>query len=289
MKSALIFGGTMFFGVNLVQTLLHKGVKVTVATRQNGTIPFGDEVEKLKVDRFDSNSVKAAVSDRTWDVVFDQICFNARDARIALQALQGKIGKYIFTSTMSVYDFAENVIETDFDPFSYPISDIPPDQVTYQEGKRQAEAVFFQEASFPVVAVRIPIVLGERDYTERLLLHINRTKEGKVIGFPNLDAKMGFIHQKEAGDFLAWISEQEYTGPINACANGEISMGELMTLVEEEVGKKAILPRTFDPSEHSPYGVENTWNMKNTKATKLGYPFSTLNDWLPGLVKDLAN
>jgi nucleoside-diphosphate-sugar epimerase len=289
MKSALIFGGTRFFGVNLVQTLLHKGVKVTVATRQNGTIPFGDEVEKLKVDRFDSDSVKAAVSGRTWDVVFDQICFNARDARIALHALQGKIGKYIFTSTMSVYDFAENVIETDFDPFSYPISDIPPDQVTYQEGKRQAEAVFFQEASFPVVAVRIPIVLGEHDYTERLLLHINRTKEGKVIGFPNLDAKMGFIHQKEAGDFLAWISEQEYTGPINACANGEISMGGLMTLVEEEVGKKAILPRTFDPSEHSPYGVENTWNMKNTKATKLGYPFSTLNDWLPGLVKDLAN
>ncbi len=289
MKTALVFGGTRFFGVNLVQELLNKGVKVTVATRQNSEIPFGNKVETLKVDRFDLDSVKEAVSGKTWDVVFDQICFNARDARIAIQALTNKIHTYIFTSTMSVYDYAENVVEADFDPYSYPISDTPPDQVSYQEGKRQAEAVFFQEATFPVIAVRIPIVLGEHDYTERLLLHINRVKEGAVIGFPNLQAKMGFIHQKEAGSFLAWISEQNCTGPINACANKEISMAELMALIEEEVGKKAILPNTFDPSEHSPYGIENNWNMSNSKASELGFRFSNLTDWLPGLIKHLVN
>lgn len=289
MKTALVFGGTRFFGVNLVQELLNKGVKVTVATRQYSEIPFGDEVETLKVDRFDLDSVKEAVSGRTWDVVFDQICFNARDARITLQALTDKIHTYIFTSTMSVYDYAENVVEADFDPYSYQISDTPPDKVTYQEGKRQAEAVFFQEAAFPVIAVRIPIVLGEHDYTERLLLHINRVKEESVIGFPNIQAKMGFIHQKEAGNFLAWISEQNFTGPINACANQEISMAELMILIEGEVGKKAILPNTFDPSVHSPYGIEKNWNMSNAKAIKLGFRFSNLSDWLPGLIKHLAN
>ncbi|SHT39293.1 short chain dehydrogenase [Mycobacteroides abscessus subsp. abscessus] len=289
MKTALVFGGTRFFGVNLVQELLNKGVKVTVATRQNSEVPFENRVETLKVDRFDLDSVKEAVSGRTWDVVFDQICFNARDARIAIQALTDKIHTYIFTSTMSVYHYAENVVEADFDPYSYPISDTPPDKVTYQEGKRQAEAVFFQEADFPVIAVRIPIVLGEHDYTERLLLHINRTKEGSLIGFPNLQAKMGFIHQKEAGNFLVWVSEQNFNGPINACANEEISMAELMILIEDEVGKKAILPSTFDSSEHSPYGIENNWNMSNAKASELGFRFSNLSDWLPGLIKHLAN
>lgn len=289
MKTALVFGGTRFFGVNLVQTLLSKGLTVTVASRQNSEVPFGSEVETLKVDRFDFKSVQEAVSGRTWDMVFDQICFNARDAKIAVQALHGKTQKYIFTSTMSVYDFAENVSETDFNPTLYPISDTPPDQVTYQEGKRQAEAVFFQEAAFPVIAVRIPIVLGEYDYTQRLLLHINRTREGAVIGFPNLQAKMGFIHQKEAGHFLAWIGEQDFSGPINACADEIISMEELMALIESEVGIKPILPSTFEPSEHSPYGVGNTWNMSNSKAKELGYCFSTLDDWLPGLIKYLAN
>ncbi|WP_066049391.1 NAD-dependent epimerase/dehydratase family protein [Robertmurraya korlensis] len=289
MKTALVFGGTRFFGVNLVKALLSKGVTVTVATRQNSEVPFDKNVDTLKVDRLDFESVNEAVRGRTWDMVFDQICYNARDAKIAVQALHGKTRKYIFTSTMSVYDFAENVSEADFNPYTYPISDTPPDQVTYQEGKRQAEAVLFQMADFPVIAVRIPIVLGEQDYTERLLLHINRTKDGSVIGFPNLLAKMGFIHQEEAGHFLAWISEQDFSGPINACSNEIISMAELMALIECEVGRKPSLPSTFDPSEHSPYGVENTWNMSNVKARELGYRFSTLNDWLPGLIKHLAN
>ncbi|MCM3603699.1 NAD-dependent epimerase/dehydratase family protein [Robertmurraya korlensis] len=77
MKTALVLGGTRFFGVNLVHELLNKGVKVTVATRQNSEIPFGNKVETLKVDRFDLDSLKEAVNGRTWDVVFDQICFNA--------------------------------------------------------------------------------------------------------------------------------------------------------------------------------------------------------------------
>ncbi|EKN66902.1 hypothetical protein BABA_13477 [Neobacillus bataviensis LMG 21833] len=34
---------------------------------------------------------------------------------------------------------------------------------TYAEGKRQAEAVLFQQATFPVVAVRFPIVMGVDD------------------------------------------------------------------------------------------------------------------------------
>lgn len=100
---------------------------------------------------------------------------------------------------------------------------------------------------------------------------------------------MGFIHQKEAGNFLVWISEQNFSGPINACANNEISMADLMALIEGEVGKQAILPNTFDPSEHSPYGIENNWNMSNAKAIELGYRFSNLSDWLPGLIKQLAN
>ncbi|MGG7619314.1 NAD-dependent epimerase/dehydratase family protein [Bacillus coreaensis] len=148
MKTALVFGGTRFFGVNLVQELLNKGVKVTVATRQNSEIPFGNKVETLKLDRFDLDSVKEAVSGRTWDVVFDQICFNARDARIAIQTLTDKIHTYIFTSTMSVYDYAENVIEAEFYPYSYPISDTLPDKVTFRKENGRRRRYFSKRQLF---------------------------------------------------------------------------------------------------------------------------------------------
>ncbi|MFD2045540.1 NAD-dependent epimerase/dehydratase family protein [Ornithinibacillus salinisoli] len=287
MKTALVFGGTRFFGVNLVQSLLDKGVQVTIATRQNSTDPFEDTVERLKLDRFDEASVKNAVEGREWDVVFDQLCFSSKDAKVATDALEGKIKRYIFTSTLSVYDQGQEMPEELFDPFTYNLKMVTKEEVTYQEGKRQAEAYFFQHASFPVVAMRIPIVLGEEDYTERLLHYVTSVKEGKAVYFPNPNAEMGFIYQSEAGDFLSWIAETDFTGPVNACADGSISMRDLMNLISEKVGNEATIT-TENNELLSPYGIEETWTMSNDKATKIGYSFSHLNEWLPGLVAKLG-
>lgn len=277
MKTALVFGGTRFFGVNLVEALLKKGIQVTIATRQNSQDSFGDRVERIKVDRFDGGSIEKAVKDRKWDVVFDQLCYSSNDAAIIANTLTGKMKKYVFTSTLSVYDYGEKMTEEEFDPYTYELKMVDRQEVTYQEGKRQAESYLFQKASFPVVAMRIPIVLGENDYTKRLLHYVESAKDGKKIYFPNLEAEMSFIHQKEAGDFLAWIAEKDFTGPINACANGYISMGDLMHLISEKLGKNVMV--TTDEKIESPYGIEETWSMSNEKAKKLGYNFTNLQDW----------
>src|SRR5690606_4316290 len=150
-----------------------------------------------------------------WDVVFDQLCFSSNDAEIIAQALVGKMKRYVFTSTLSVYDYGVNMDEEVFDPYSYELKMVDRQEVSYQEGKRQAEAYFFQKSTVPVVAMRIPIVLGEHDYTERLLHYVNSAKEGKQVYFPNLEAEMCFVHQKEAGEFLTWVADIDFTGPIN--------------------------------------------------------------------------
>jgi nucleoside-diphosphate-sugar epimerase len=286
MKTALIFGGTRFFGVNLVRSLLDQGIEVTIATRQQTEDPFGEEVKRLKVDRFDEDSVTKAVEGKEWDVVFDQICFSSSDAQITTNALEGKIKKYIFTSTLSVYDNGEQITEEQFDPYTYQLKMVDKEEVSYQEGKRQAEAYFFQRAPFPVVAVRIPIVLGEEDYTGRLLYYINSVKNEEPVYFPAPDASMGFIHQQEAGQFISWIASTDFKGPINACASGEISMKNLIGLIAERVKKEPIIDT--ENERESPYGVEQTWTVTNERASKLGYRFSKLEDWLPGLIANLV-
>jgi nucleoside-diphosphate-sugar epimerase len=286
MKTALVFGGTRFFGVNLVEKLLEQGVKVTVATRQNSEDPFGDKVERIKVDRFDEASVKNAVHDREWDVVFDQLCFSSNDAEIIANTLTGKMKQYVFTSTLSVYDYGVQMKEEVFDPYTYELKMVDRQNVTYQEGKRQAESFFFQKVAFPVVAMRIPIVLGEEDYTERLLHYVKSAKEGKKVYFPNLEAEMCFVHQKEAGEFLAWVAETNYTGPINVCANGFITMGELMELISHKTGNEMIV--TSEEQLESPYAIKETWTLSNEKAANLGFEFTNLNDWLPELISHLA-
>lgn len=286
MQTALVFGGTRFFGVDLVNALLEKGVTVTIATRQQSEDPFGEKVERLKLDRFDESSIKEAIDGKKWDVVFDQNCYSSEDAEIAFHALNGKIKRYIFTSTLSVYDDGKAMSEEQFDPYTYELKMVNREDVTYKEGKRQAEAYFFQKATFPVVAVRIPIVMGEEDYTNRLVHYIKSIKMGEPVYFPNPDAEMVFIHQQEAGEFLTWIADTEFTGPINASATGKISMKALMELIGKEVGKEVYI--STDEESESPYGITNSWFLSNEKATKFGYSFSNLQDWLPGLISMLA-
>nr|WP_153735566.1 NAD-dependent epimerase/dehydratase family protein [Aquibacillus halophilus] len=282
----MVLGGTRFFGTFLVQALLEKGFEVTVATRGLTKDSFGDSVKRVTCDRFDGDSLKDTFKDTKWDIIYDQICFSAKDAKIAIHAFKDKTDRYIITSSLSVYDiqqYGEQLVEEDYDPYHENIV-FENEDFSYQEGKQQAEAVFFQKAPFPVVAVRIPIVLGEKDYTERLLYYIKRVKYNEGVYLTNPQAEMNFISEQEAGQFLAWAGTMDFVGPINACSTGAIRLENLMKLIESATNKKVIY--AYEPSD-SPYNISDTWTMSTSKAHKLGFSFSTLTDWLPDLINKL--
>ncbi|GIN41007.1 NAD-dependent epimerase/dehydratase family protein [Heyndrickxia oleronia] len=286
MKTALVLGGTRFFGVKLVHSLIRQGVEVTVATRGKTNIHFSDKVKLITFDRNNLDSFQTAFEGGQWDVVYDQICYSGVDARNAIEIFQDKTKKYIFTSTLSVYDLQDKeLVETDFDPYTYPIDLKEKDEVSYQEGKRQAEAVFFQKASLPVTAVRFPIVLGGNDYTERMTFYINKVLNDEVIYLRNLDASISFVNEDEAGDFLTWIAQTNFEGPINCCTNGSVTLREFISFIELAAGKKAKVEITQSDNKQTPYSIPKSWTMSNQKARDLGYHFQDIHQWLPELIK----
>lgn len=286
MKTALVLGGTRFFGVKLVESLLNKGIQVTVATRGNTNDPFGDKVDRIQFDRNDKESFTKSFEGNTWDVVFDQICYSCQDANDAIEVFKGKTNRYIFTSTLSVYDDSDRaLVESDFNPYTFEITLNERTEVSYQEGKRQAEAVFFKKAPFSMAAVRFPIVLGENDYTERMVFYIRKVFNEEVIYLQSLDAAMGFISEGEAGNFLSWLSMTDFEGPINACTNGTVTLREFITYIEKATGKKAKVEITHEESKLTPYAISSSWYMSNEKAKNLGYKFDELKQWLPELIR----
>lgn len=285
MKTALVLGGTRFFGVQLVKSLLNQDVKVTIATRGITTLSFPKQVEWIQFDRNSEESFQMAFEGRKWDVVFDQICYTALDAKKAIHVFQNKSNKYIFTSTLSVYDLIDRELyESDFDPATFPIKITDKEEVDYQAGKRGAEAMFFQKAPFPVTAVRFPIVLGENDYTERMIFYIKKVLNDEVIYLRNLDASISFIHEEEAGQFLSWISSTDFQGPINACTNGTVTLREFITYIEEATGKKAIVEISQNTEHQTPYSISSSWTMSNQKAKDIGFQFNNIHIWLPELI-----
>lgn len=289
MKRILVLGGTRFFGRKLVEQLLEEGHQVTIVTRGKMANPFGEHVQHITVDRGDKAAFAKAMEGQTYDIVYDNICYSPNDAKAFCDIFNGKIGKLVFTSTLSTYEAnGKAKTEKDFDPYTYEIVMGETNDFTYGEGKRQAEAVFFKYAEFPVVAVRFPIVLGIDDYTERLHFHVERVAAEKPIGFVNMDAEMSFITAEEAGRFLKWAGLSDAQGPYNATAAGKISLKELMDLIEKATGKRAKIALVGNDEICSPYAIPASWYMTTEKAEGEGFVFSRLNDWLPKLIEQLA-
>ncbi|MGV3488247.1 MAG: NAD-dependent epimerase/dehydratase family protein [Tuberibacillus sp.] len=289
MKKALVLGGTRFFGKRLVESLLDEGVDVTIATRGETKDPFGSEVNRVIYDRENLDSFKYAFKDSAWDVVYDQICYASQDAMDAIEVFEGKTDKYIMTSSNAVYEMKEAASkEDDFNPYQHAMVPGSRNHFTYAEGKRQAEAAFYQNASFLVVSVRFPFVMGVNDYTKRLNFHIERNLKGEPIGFSNLKAKANFILETEAGKFLARAGQIDIAGPVNACSENGISMEELVSYIENATGKKSIITDVPENGNRSPYDILGNWIMNNEKARIWGYEFQNPKQWLPELNRKVA-
>ena len=290
MKNILVLGGTRFFGRKLVEKLIEEGHNVVIITRGQSGNPFGEQVEHIQVDRFQTEELTNAVEGRTFDIVYDNICYSPDEAKAFCDIFNGKIGKLVFTSTLSTYEATGKPhTEEDFNPYTYDIQMGDRFAFTYGEGKRQAEAVFFKYAKFPVVAVRFPIVMGEDDYTRRLHFHVEHILEEKPMGFVNMDAEMSFILASEAAAFLYFAGMENIEGPYNATSHGTISLNNLIQLIEKKTNKRAKIALLGDDEHRSPYAIPKSWFMLPTKAEQAGFHFTQLDSWLEGLVEKIVH
>lgn len=287
MKKALVLGGNRFFGKKLVKNLLASNIEVTLATRGNFDDGFEDKVNRLIIDRCDRSSLEILTNDY-WDLVYDQSCYSPQEALDICEVLKGKIGRLIFTSTAAVYDGGVDLKEDQFDPYSFEIGEILSREnykgvSGYQKAKRQSEAVYFQKGSFPVVAVRLPFVVGEDDYSERLKFHVDKVKSGDGMYIPKPDNVLDFITSDDAGAFLHWLGHSDFEGPINGGARDEITFVKMVEMIEEIIGKKANLSN--DQKDVSPYVLFTAFALSVEKAEELGFKFPTVAEILPKLIK----
>jgi len=97
----LILGGTGFTGPHQVKYALARGHKLTLFNRGRNPYMWPGDVEELTGDR--NTGDLASLKGREWDVCIDNpttLPFWVRDAG---QVLKGKVGQYVFISTLSVH------------------------------------------------------------------------------------------------------------------------------------------------------------------------------------------
>ena len=273
----LVLGGTRFFGIHMVNDLIEKGHDVTIATRGNTPDDFGDSVSRIRFERTDEDSIKAAIAGTHYDVIIDKIAYCSNDIRKLMDAAD--CDKYIYMSSTAVYDPKHiNTVEEDFDGTDGELIWCDRKDFPYDVIKSQAEYALWQK--YPEknwIAVRYPFVTGKDDYTRRLYFYVEHVLKQLPMKIDNVDSQMSFIRSDEAGKFLSFLVDKDFKGAVNGSSKGTVSIREVLDYLEKETGMSAVINDDGDPA---PYNGETEYSINTEKAESLGFTFSELKDWL---------
>ncbi len=188
----LIIGGTRFIGHFTALALRETGHDVTVFTRGRQPIELPDDISHLKGDRNVESDLQSAAAAQDWDVVWDNMSYSADQARAAVRAFAGRCNLFVHTSTLAVYSVCEGIFspyrENDFG-YGRPMlerREIYP--YDYGIQRREGEEVLQRAHAadgFPYVSIRLPAVLGPRDYSLRAWSYWRRILEDERIILPD--------------------------------------------------------------------------------------------------------
>ena len=223
----LILGGTGFTGPFQVAYALARGHQVTLFNRGQRPSPeWPGEVEQLHGDR--NRGDLKALEGREWDVCIDNpttLPFWVRDAGTVLA---GKIGHYLFISTISVYaDAARAGIDEDAPLATYAGSDAMAETQEslradigglYGPLKALSEAEARRQFGERVTLIRPGYIVGPRDETDRFTYWPKRIAQGGEVLVPG-DGRdpVQIIDARDLAEWTVRLAENGQAGVFNAC------------------------------------------------------------------------
>ena len=220
----LILGGTGFTGPHQVRFALERGHHVTLFNRGRAPQRWPGPVEELIGDR-NSGDLKALEGGR-WDVCIDNpttLPFWVRDAG---RVLQGRVGHYIFISTVSVYAANDKAEDESAALASYSGQD-PMAETAQSLRARMGElygplkAVSEHEAvrQFPgaVTIIRPGLIVGPGDETDRFTYWpVRLARGGEVLAPGDGSDPVQFIDARDLAEWTIRMAESRTLGVFNA-------------------------------------------------------------------------
>jgi 2'-hydroxyisoflavone reductase len=217
---ALVLGGTSFVGRWIVQDLLSRGHRVTLFSRgQTGPGLFPD-VERRVGDR--QTGDYASLAGGRWDAVVDVSGYVPRHVGQALDALEGRTGRYLFISTGSVYDATQ--VADDLGDLAEDCPRLAPwretEEITgetYGRLKVACEDDLLARRAERATIVRPGIVAGPHDPTDRFTYWVRRASRGGRVALPGRpEQRVQVVDARDLARLVVLLLEQDRPGVFNA-------------------------------------------------------------------------
>ena len=304
----LILGGTGFIGPHMVRYAMYRGHDVTLFNRGRTAPELFPGVETLIGDRDDQlDSLRGG----TWDAVIDNSGYVPRHVRDSAELLRDNVGRYLFTSTGSVYNFDQDELTEDAELL--PIEDPTSEDVDRFYGPlkvlcENAVTDIYKERG---TVMRLHVVAGPGDPTDRFTYWPVRIDHGAEIIAPgNQSTPVQFIDVRDLAEFMVLCLERDIGGTYNAAgpALDPTSMAEFLygiraitstnlsfTWIDEQflVDREARFQLWYPPTEGAIRGLSRVRSHKGVAAGLKFRPlaetaFDTL-EWFKSLPEERRN
>jgi 2'-hydroxyisoflavone reductase len=223
----LVVGGTGFLGGAMTEAARAAGHTVTVLTRGQKERALPPGVEALHADRHGNLD---ALAGRQFDLVIDTCAYAPDAVARLLDALQSRIGRYAFVSSISAYGtFSPGMDETAPTPRATPeqlamAQAMPPEQrssgaaygLAYGPLKRECEIVAEERLGDRALLLRAGLLVGAGDYTDRLTFWVRRIDEGGLVACPGDPARPAqFVDVRDVARWTILAAERGLGGAFN--------------------------------------------------------------------------
>jgi 2'-hydroxyisoflavone reductase len=209
----LVLGGTKFLGRATVDAALARGHEVTLFNRGQTNPGLYPNAEKITGDRTEDLS---ALDGRDWDAVLDMATFLPRVVRLSVDALQGRIGRYVYVSSISAYaDQSVPPVE------GAPVAELEdPDSESIEDYgalKATCERIVEDAYGERALIIRPGLIVGPHDPTDRFTYWPRRVAEGgRVLAPAPPDAPVQFVDVRDLGQWIVHVTERAASGVFNA-------------------------------------------------------------------------
>ena len=219
----LFLGGTGFIGPAQINYALDRGHKVTMFNRGRRAGMYGGRVEEIIGNR--DTTIDAGLTtlegDRTWDVIVDNSGYVPRHVRDSIELLKDRCKRYIYISTVAVYDFDTTEVIT-IDSKMREAPDPATEEVngsTYGPLKAECDRIAQQLLGDKLTCVRPTYIIGPGDTTDRFTYWVDRFSRGGDIVCPSTpDVGAQWIDVYDLCHWIISLAENDTPGIFNGVA-----------------------------------------------------------------------
>jgi len=236
----LILGGTRFLGRALGQAALERGHKLSLFNRGQSNPDLFPQAEHLRGSRGTDIST---LNSGEWDAVIDTCGYFPRVVRESAGLLAGRIDRYIFISSLSVYANFSKAGTGENGPLAS-MPDPTIEEITEETyGPLKALCEQAAETALPgrTLVVRPGLIVGPHDPTDRFTYWPYRAARGGEVLAPGRPQRaVQYIDVRDLADWLIQMVETRKTGIYNANGPaGQCTMGELLETCRSSSGADA--------------------------------------------------